>query len=397
MEVSRAQINHLSPVHYHADEREDPPPQSGIGLCLSGGGYRAMLFHAGALWRLNEARYLPRLDLVSSVSGGSIAAAVLATRWRGLGFANGYAEDFEEAVVHPLRDLAGRTIDLRVALAGTFLPGPTNERLVSAYRRWLFGDATLASLPDRDAPGESRGPNFVFNATNLQSGALWEFSKAQMGDRRVGYVPRPRVKVAQAVASSAAFPPFLSPARLKLADADYSAPTPPSEPDLSTEPYTTAPALSDGGVYDNLGLDQPWKTCRTVLISDAGGYLDAPLRISAIWTLQMRRVTRVIDNQVRALRKRQAISGFRLGFREGAYWSIRSHVEDFPVGDPLPCPPEKTLELAAIRTRLAKLPGDAQKRLINWGYAMTDVGMRGHVDPTLPPPGGFPYPAQGVG
>ena len=29
-------------------------PQPGIGLCLSGGGYRAMLFHLGALWRLNE-------------------------------------------------------------------------------------------------------------------------------------------------------------------------------------------------------------------------------------------------------------------------------------------------------------------------------------------------------
>ena len=26
----------------------------GIALCLSGGGYRAMVFHLGALWRLNE-------------------------------------------------------------------------------------------------------------------------------------------------------------------------------------------------------------------------------------------------------------------------------------------------------------------------------------------------------
>ena len=28
--------------------------EKGVALCLSGGGYRAMLFHVGTLWRLNE-------------------------------------------------------------------------------------------------------------------------------------------------------------------------------------------------------------------------------------------------------------------------------------------------------------------------------------------------------
>lgn len=36
----------------------------GLGLCLSGGGYRAMLFHAGALARLNELGWLQRLDAI---------------------------------------------------------------------------------------------------------------------------------------------------------------------------------------------------------------------------------------------------------------------------------------------------------------------------------------------
>jgi NTE family protein len=356
-----------------------------------------MLFHAGALWRLNEARYLPRIDLVSSVSGGSIAAGVLATRWRGLAFSDRYGEGFEEIVVRPLRELAVRTIDARVAIAGVLLPGPTSERLAAAYSKRLFGDTTLASLPDRADGGATPAPTFVFNATNLQSGALWAFSRARMGDYRVGYVAHPRIRVAQAVAASSAFPPFLSPARLRLADPDYEAPPAPTAPDLNTEPYTTAPVLSDGGVYDNLGLEQPWKDCRTVLISDAGGQIDAPPRLSSIWTLQMRRVTKVIDSQVRALRKRQAISGFSLGFREGAYWGIRSHVEDFPIADPLPCPAEQTIRLAEIHTRLARLDQNVQKRLINWGYAMADVAMRSHVDPALPAPRGFPYPSQGVG
>ncbi|HEX9415372.1 MAG TPA: patatin-like phospholipase family protein, partial [Gaiellaceae bacterium] len=55
--------------------------EPGIALCLSGGGYRAMLFHLGALWRLNEAGYLPKLDRVSSVSGGSMTNGALALSW----------------------------------------------------------------------------------------------------------------------------------------------------------------------------------------------------------------------------------------------------------------------------------------------------------------------------
>ena len=47
-------------------------PDHGTALCLSGGGYRAMIFHVGVLWRLDEAGLLSQLDRVSSVSGGSI-------------------------------------------------------------------------------------------------------------------------------------------------------------------------------------------------------------------------------------------------------------------------------------------------------------------------------------
>ena len=54
--------------------------QPGIGLAFSGGGFRATLFHLGSLWRLNELGYLPKLDRISSVSGGSITAGRLAVR-----------------------------------------------------------------------------------------------------------------------------------------------------------------------------------------------------------------------------------------------------------------------------------------------------------------------------
>ena len=55
----------LSPVN----ETSDRPPEPGIALCLSGGGYRAMVFHLGSLWRLNELGYLSRLSRISAFQG----------------------------------------------------------------------------------------------------------------------------------------------------------------------------------------------------------------------------------------------------------------------------------------------------------------------------------------
>ena len=42
-----------SPVRTIPGDPTEPSP--GLALCLSGGGYRAMLFHLGVVWRLNEA------------------------------------------------------------------------------------------------------------------------------------------------------------------------------------------------------------------------------------------------------------------------------------------------------------------------------------------------------
>ena len=65
------------PVELIPVDEPNGKPEPGIGLCLSGGGYRAMLFHLGALWRLYEAGLLRGVKRISSVSGGSITAGVL--------------------------------------------------------------------------------------------------------------------------------------------------------------------------------------------------------------------------------------------------------------------------------------------------------------------------------
>ena len=250
-------------------DRDDRKPEEGIALCLSGGGYRAMVFHLGALWRLNETGYLHKLARVSSVSGGSITAGVLALNWDRLDFDDaGIARNFDEQIVVPVRSMARRTIDWQAILLGTLLPGSAGGRLTAAYRKYLFGSTTLQQIPS--------SPEFVFNATNLQSGALWRFSKPYLWDYRVGEVKSPTVELAVAVAASSAFPPFLSPVVLDLDDAAYvpgSGDEPGTNGNLQHPPFTTRVVLADGGVYDNLGLETAWKRYTSVLVSDGGGHL----------------------------------------------------------------------------------------------------------------------------
>ena len=107
-----------SPVH--GDEPEKL--EQGVALCLSGGGFRAMLFHAGAVWRLNELGYLPKLNRISSVSGGSITNGVLAMNWAKLRYDNGVANNLEEQLIQPIRKLASTTIDKGAVIKGILLP-----------------------------------------------------------------------------------------------------------------------------------------------------------------------------------------------------------------------------------------------------------------------------------
>jgi NTE family protein len=361
-------------------------PEAGAGLCLSGGGYRAMVFHIGVLWRLYEAGLLKSMKRISSVSGGSITAGVLALKWGKLSFDPARLKtDFVPEVVTPLRGLAGETIDADSVITGILLPGSVSDRIAKAYDEHLFHGATLQDMPD--------APRFVINATNVQSGVLWRFMKPFMRDYRVGEVKNPTVPLAKAVAASSAFPPVLSPCELRLNENDF---TPNSGEDLQRRPFTTRVILTDGGVYDNLGLETVWKRYQTVLVSDAGGQLEPEEEPKSDPALHSYRVLNLIDNQVRSLRKRQVINSFESDARKGAYWGIRTNIADFGLADALPCPFDRTTELAETPTRLKRMNDELQERLINWGYAVCDAALRRHVDPTLAKPAGFPYPAAKV-
>lgn len=365
----------------------DPPLSQvipGVALCLSGGGYRAMLFHAGALIRLNELGYLPKLDRISSVSGGSITAGVLGLNWAKLNFVNGVAQNFSELVIAPIRRLAGKTIDVEAVLGGILLPGTVSDKVRAAYKDILFGEATLQDLPDR--------PRFVINATNVQSLVLWRFSKPYMRDYRVGEVKNPKVALARAVGASSAFPPVLSPVEMKLNPADF---TPGSGADLQREPYTSDVVLTDGGVYDNLGLETAWKLYDTILVSDGGGATAPEPEPKHDWARHSFRVLNIIDNQVRSLRKRQVVGSFVAGERKGTYWGIRTNIADYKLPDAFDYPHEESLGIADTPTRLKRLEPEEQEAIMNWGYAVCDAAMRKHVVSGLPKPPQLPFPSAG--
>jgi NTE family protein len=385
-------------------------PAEGIALCLSGGGFRATLFHIGALWRLNQFGYLPKLARISSVSGGSIAAGWLGACWKKLDFDQaGVAGNFNEVFVDPLRSFTSKNLDVWVILSGLLNPfGSIGDSLIRSYRKNLFGSLTLRDLPAR--------PYFVFNASNAQTGALFRFSRNYLADYQIGQSMDPQIELAVVVAASSAFPPFLSPVRLKLNSTDFR-PDPTAK--LQREPFTSRIVLLDGGVYDNLGLETIQKNFSTILVSDAGGKMQPDPYPWLFWGIQAYRVLTLMDNQVRALRKRDILGMFtirkkltsymrennlpideniiKLVSRKGTYWGAFTHIEDYDLGsNTLPCPNEKTLKLALLPTRLWGFSRQNQERLINWGYAVCDAAMRRHVDPILPNNAEFPYPG-GVG
>lgn len=357
-------------------ETTDSGPAPGIGLAISGGGYRAMLFHLGSFLRLFEVGLLKKLDRISSVSGGSITSAKIALEWVRLGS----RDDFLEHVVGPIRGLASTTIDVPSVAGGVLLPGTVADRISGFYRRHLFGDATLQDLPDK--------PRFVINATSVESGSLFRFSKPYLRDWRVGKIDNPDVPLADAVTASSAFPPVLSPFVLEVDASDFSVVEPNVDPKFLSDI-----SLTDGGVYDNLGLETVWKRYQTVLVSDAGGMLAPDPSPPADWARHALRAIEIIHGQVSSVRKRQVIASFEDGGRTGAYWGIASNIGKYQLPDALPAPPDRTRLLAQTATRLKRLSNDHQERLINWGYAVCDAAIRKHYpDAGAQKPDGYPYP-----
>jgi NTE family protein len=340
--------------------------EDSIGLCLSGGGFRAMIYHVGALVRLNELSLLSRFQEIASVSGGSITAGMLALAWPSLRFDDtGRAAGLIDEVVIPLTRFAKRNVDVKAILLG-ILPGRTPaDGIAAAYDRYLFKGATLQDIPDT--------PRFTFMATNLQTGSGWRFAKDYAADYRVGRIDTPRLSLARVVTASSAFPPFLSPVRIKL-DAGAVAPMP--HADLHRPPFTREAVLTDGGVYDNLGLERVWRRCRTIVVSNAGRNVPEIGSPTGHWPGQVLRTLNLAQQQAENSRKRILFGMHNLRQRRVAFWSIETPVEAYGVADALPLPGDSVRKAATMRTRLNRFTAEEIELLLKVGYAGADASLR---------------------
>lgn len=346
-----------------------------VGLALSGGGYRATLFHAGAIIRMNELGILPRIDRISSVSGGSITAGILAKCWSDLEFdEEGVAINLNACFVQPVLKATSRTLDIRVGFSG-FLPFVSaGNRLASLYDRFIFDGMKLRNLPDR--------PAFIFNASNLQTGGLFRFTKHYIADWRALMAEDHHIPLSQAVAASSAFPPVLSPLRLDLSEETVTVPKGArfDDPDLRREPI-----LVDGGVYDNLGLEPIWKRCG-VLISSYAGHNSAAEPSNFNFDHMVPVIYSFLASSI-DWRERMLVHLFQHRLKDrrperlGVLWTAGSRMSDFPIHDGWK-PTTAALQRAAdTPTRLEALTKKERRTVVEAGYAFADAGIRSYLLP----------------
>jgi NTE family protein len=250
-----------------------------IGLALSGGGARAIAFHLGCLRALNQLGLLDRVAVLSTVSGGSVIGAYFhAHQGDFLSFEAKIRDLLAQGLVKPMRSKFFGVLGIKIIAA--FIVIGIVAACVALIKflvnclsliapRWLsshwerldirsplhrFASRTTlleAALDDVLFKGTSlndlpRHPHLVVNATELRTGSAFRFGTLESGSWRWGKLHRNAVSVAHAVAASAAYPLFLPAFDETLTF------------DKNGELKEVRVLLTDGGIYDNLGLGCLW-------------------------------------------------------------------------------------------------------------------------------------------
>jgi len=367
-----------------------------FGLALSGGGYRATLFSLGSLWRLNEFGLMSQINRITSVSGSSILSAFLAMKWSRLDFnrATKVASNFSTEIADPIREFCSKNLDVKAGILGILsFRKSIGDKVAEVYAKRLFDSKTL-----QDIPNSTEGPEFIFYATSLQSGSSVRISKSWIRDYKVGSLPNPSLSLAKIVGASSAFPPFLSPVTVKCNPDDWKEMK--GAFLFNSREYRKKLVLTDGGVYDNMGLEAVWDDgFKNVFVCNASAPLKTNPNPAKNWASQALRVTSIVTDQTRSLRKRTLIDNYQKLDNDGnhleyggVYWGIRVKINDYDLIDPMVKDNVKTASLQNIRTRLNAFSSEEQGHLINWGYALTDAALRRWYFSERQEPGSWPIP-----
>ncbi|WP_238335719.1 patatin-like phospholipase family protein [Serinicoccus kebangsaanensis] len=371
-------------------------PRQGNALCLSGGGFRAALFHLGAVRRLNELGILSSLRTISAVSGGAVLANLLLhpeLEWpdpRAGG--DRRVGGFDELVAEPLLELTRRNLRTpallsRVRPSGWGRPDASVQVLADELERSIPWWGT-----DLREHRRSHGPVVLTGATEVGYGVSWLFAdphsvgpRGRIGDHRLGYAaPPPGLRLVDAVAASCAYPPFFAPLELDGATLGLAGGVPdPDEAPEVREAIARRIQLVDGGVYDNLALEPVWTDHATVLVSDGGAVFrgrPAGSVLSRLW-----RLLSIASSGGQTARLRWLRASFSAGVLGGATWSLESpgDLAGLPGPDLVPTTadgyaPEVVGAIHRVRTDLDAFTPGEQMVLGRHGYLVADASVRRH-------------------
>ncbi len=311
-----------------------------IGLAMSGGGFRAAGFHLGVMRQLDKCGILDKLDLITCVSGGSIAGATLALNWK--------APNKLDLLESYLRT---RSIAVSSVLAGALDPFEGRlDKLANSYDKHLFNGATLEAL--------SGGPRIYLNSTNLSTGNMFFFvagggKPCEMGEHALGVVTKPTFPLCKAVAASSAFPPVFPPLRLDASEYSHAR-------DVE---YVT---LTDGGIYDNLGIN-PLLRDRNgldyVIVSDGGKPFAIDTRPTESGAIVLKAGLDIMMEQIRGLEFDRLQHRHLAGKGPRPMWfSIDSRIGEERAGD--------AAFASGISTNLNKLSNEEMDVLMRHGGAL---------------------------
>ena len=252
-----------------------------IGLALSGGGSRAIAFHLGCLRALHELGLLGDVKVISTVSGGSVIGGLYATHQ---GSFSAFEERVRQLLAEGLMQSAVRkalttTEGLRALYCWVILLFVNGGLFALSRATWVIsllfpsdrrhqwridvGHAPVRRFASRttilrrvfDDVFEGRlvrelpadGPLLIILAADLRSGSAFYFSRRSSGSWRLQELADADVSLAYAVTASAAYP-------LLLPALDDVLPFNKKDGTRREERVS----LTDGGIYDNLGLAPLW-------------------------------------------------------------------------------------------------------------------------------------------
>ncbi len=397
-----------------------------VGLALSGGGFRASLFHLGVLAKLAEYDVLRHIEVISCVSGGSVVGAhyYLALKKR-LEASTGrltrqcYIELVDEVIT---TFVAGVQQDIRTKAMLQFWR--RTERAAELFEEYFY--AKIDPLPNHEPhmtcdlkinpEGQenfnptldnwnryAKVPILILNATTFNTGHNWQFTASWMGEpkayieddidalarlRRMWYQEAPLpyknkgISLGRAVAASACVPVIFKPIKLK-----------------GLYPNKVV-QLIDGGVRENQGIFGLFEqSCDVLLVSDGCGQLDDQKSPSKSWVNAFKRASDITMQAVRSAYYKQIMDRNHNGkLRASMYVHLKKELEAVPidwVGSGKQCSTDSIADvgitsygipkniqkyLAEARTDLDSFDDVEMYALMLSGYRMTEKSLPNSID-----------------